>query len=184
MLLGSSVSLVFLSSWSYPVNKEEKQWACGKSMTQKLWPWLKACVEPTVAKVLHAASFCKPQGLYRWQCYAVHCFAVAGAETQKSPVFSVMQWLVGGCSATWPAIEPTMAYFQATSLASALTWLRSKDLWNTVNSSPKCKSKTFCDNLLCKRDKGQGAKDKARLGDSSDLPSKTKGWGGGGDGGA
>lgn len=141
MLLGSSVSLVFLSSWSLPVNKEEKQWACGKSMTQKLWPWLKACVEPTVAKVLHAASFCEHQELYGWQCYVVHCFAVAGAETQKSPVFSVRQWLVGGCPATWPAIEPTIAYFQATSLASALTWLRSKDLWKTVSSSPKCKSK-------------------------------------------
>lgn len=184
MLLGSSVSLVFLSSWSLPVNKEEKQWACGESISQELRPWLKVCAEPTVAKVLHAASFCKPQELYGQPCYAVHCFAVAGAEPQKSPVFSVRQWLVGDCPVTWPTIEPTIVYFQATSLASAWTWLRSKDLWNTMSSSPKCKSKTFCENLFCQSDKGQGAKGKARLDDSSDLPSKTRSWGGGGDGGA
>lgn len=141
MLLGSSVSLVFLSSWRLPVNKEEKQWACGEPISQKLRPWLKAREEPTVAKVLHAASFRKPQELYGQPCYAVHCFAVTGAETQKSPVFSVRQWLVGGCPETWTAIEPTIAYFQATSLASALTWLRSKELWNTTSSGPSARAK-------------------------------------------
>jgi hypothetical protein len=107
--------------------------------------------------------------------YAAHCFAVVWAETKKGLVFRARQWFMGWLSWNWTC-EPTIESFSAC-MPSLYIDLDPRINARTRAVSPGAKVKSLCKNAHDQRDKSKGAKGRARLGSSFDLPSEARSWG-------